>query len=234
MFLCCYRIHKKGILKIVYLSDILLLMDIIIKYFGSITEDQIHKFSLLKDVYTDWNAKINVISRKDIDELYTKHVLHSLGIAKVINFTQGSSVLDVGTGGGFPGIPLAILFPETEFVLIDGIKKKITVVQEVAAGLGLKNVEARQQRAEERKGKSFDFVVTRAVAVLEKLVPWSMPLIKDEQRHSLPNGLIALKGGDVKTEIKALPRSAYTEVYPIQKMFANDFFEEKVVVYVQY
>jgi 16S rRNA (guanine527-N7)-methyltransferase len=209
-------------------------MEQLLTYFPDLSATQQAQLAQLDPLYREWNEKINVISRKDIDNLYPHHVLHSLAIAKVLQFLPGARVLDLGTGGGFPGIPLAILFPETEFVLIDGIKKKITVVQEVAAGLGLKNVEARQQRAEERKGKSFDFVVTRAVAVLEKLVPWSMPLIKDEQRHSLPNGLIALKGGDVKTEIKALPRSAYTEVYPIQKMFANDFFEEKVVVYVQY
>ena len=209
-------------------------MEQLLTYFPDLSATQQAQLAQLDPLYREWNEKINVISRKDIDNLYPHHVLHSLAIAKVLQFLPGARVLDLGTGGGFPGIPLAILFPETEFVLIDGIKKKITVVQEVAAGLGLKNVEARQQRAEERKGKSFDFVVTRAVAVLKKLVPWSMPLIKDEQRHSLPNGLIALKGGDVKTEIKALPRSAYTEVYPIQKMFANDFFEEKVVVYVQY
>jgi len=209
-------------------------MEQLLTYFPDLSAIQQAQLGQLDPLYREWNEKINVISRKDIDNLYPHHVLHSLAIAKVLQFLPGTRVLDLGTGGGFPCIPLAILFPETEFVLIDGIKKKITVVNEVAAALGLKNVEARQQRSEERKGKSFDFVVTRAVAALEKLVLWSMPLIKDEQRHGLPNGLIALKGGDVKAEIKTLPRSAYTEVYPIQKMFAGDFFEEKVVVYVQY
>lgn len=208
-------------------------MEVLRSYFPSLTATQIAQFEQLGPLYRDWNQKINVISRKDIDNLFPHHVLHSLAIAKVIQFKPGAKVLDLGTGGGFPGIPLAILFPETEFVLIDGIRKKITVVKEVVEALGLKNVQAFQQRAEERKGKSFDFVVTRAVAVLEKLVPWSMHLIKDTQMHGLPNGLIALKGGSVKEEVKALPRGSYTEIYPIREMFSEDFFEEKAVVYVQ-
>jgi 16S rRNA (guanine527-N7)-methyltransferase len=209
-------------------------MDNILSYFPNLSLKQQEQLAQLGPLYLEWNQKINVISRKDIDNLYVHHVLHSLAIAKVINFKPGSRVLDLGTGGGFPGIPLAILFPETEFVLIDGIRKKITVVNEIAAALGLSNVEGLQQRAEERKGRSFDFVVTRAVALLEKLVPWSMHLIKEEQQHALPNGLIALKGGRVKEEVKALARGTYAEIYPIDDFFKEPFFEEKSVVYVQY
>ena len=209
-------------------------MEAIKAYFPDLPSDQLALLEQLDPLYREWNEKINVISRKDIDNLYLHHVLHSLAIAKVIKFMPGARVLDLGTGGGFPGIPLAILFPETEFVLIDGIRKKITVVNEVAAALGLKNVQGFQQRAEERKGRSFDFVVTRAVALMEKIVPWSLPLIRDEQLHALPNGILALKGGNVKEELKALPRGTYSEIYPIKKMFTEEFFTEKSVVYVQY
>lgn len=209
-------------------------MDIIRQYFPDLSDTQQQQFAQLGALYEEWNQKINVVSRKDIENLYTHHVLHSLAIAKVIRFTSGSKVLDLGTGGGFPGIPLAILFPDVEFVLIDGIRKKITVVNEVAAALGLANVTALQQRSEERKGREFDFIVTRAVALLEKLVPWSEHLVRDEQNNSLPNGLIALKGGNVKEEVKALPRGSYSEVYPIRKFFDDAFFDEKSVVYVQY
>ncbi|WP_020536749.1 16S rRNA (guanine(527)-N(7))-methyltransferase RsmG [Lewinella cohaerens] len=209
-------------------------MDAIKTYFPDLTADQLALFEQLDPLYREWNQKINVISRKDIDNLYLHHVLHSLAIAKVVKFMPGARILDLGTGGGFPGIPLAILFPETEFVLIDGIRKKITVVNEVATALGLKNVQGFQQRAEERKGRSFDFVITRAVALMEKIVPWSMPLIHDKQLHALPNGIIALKGGNVKEELQALPRGTYSEIYPIKKMFSEEFFIEKSVVYVQY
>ena len=209
-------------------------MDRIRHYFPDLTPLQDQRLSQLDVLYRDWNQKINVISRKDIDNLYLHHVLHSMAIAKVTDFKSGARVLDLGTGGGFPGIPLAILFPETEFVLIDGIRKKIKVVNEVAEALGLNNVKAYQQRVEERKGAHFDFVVTRAVALLEKLVPWSMRLIREEQQHGLPNGLLALKGGDVKGEVKARPKGNYAEIYPISKFFSEDFFVEKAIVYVQY
>lgn len=209
-------------------------MEAINKYFPNLPDRQRQQLEQLDELYRDWNQKINVISRKDIDNLYEHHVLHSLAIAKVIQFVPGAQVLDLGTGGGFPGIPLAILFPETEFVLIDGTRKKITVVNEVAQALGLQNVQGVQQRAEERKGASFDFVITRAVALMEKIVPWSMPLIREKQLHALPNGILALKGGNVKEELKALPRGTYSEIYPIKEMFSEPFFVEKSVVYVQY
>ena len=209
-------------------------MDRIRSYFPDLTSQHDQQLAQLDALYRDWNQKINVISRKDIDNLYLHHVLHSMALAKVIQFNPGAKVLDLGTGGGFPGIPLAILFPETEFVLIDGIRKKIKVVNEVAEALGLQNVKAFQQRAEERIGAHFDFIVTRAVALLEKLVPWSMRLVTEEQRLILPNGLLGLKGGNVKEEVQALPRGSYAEIYPIKDFFSEDFFVEKSVVYVQY
>lgn len=209
-------------------------MDKIRAYFPDLTPLQDQQLTQLGDLYREWNQKINVISRKDIDHLYLHHILHSMAIAKVVEFKPGARVLDLGTGGGLPGIPLAILFPETEFVLIDGIRKKITVVNEICNSLGLKNVEALQQRSEERKGANFDFIVTRAVARLEKLIPASIHLYHDEQNHGLPNGLIALKGGNIKEEIKELGKGHYTEIYPMNEIFDEPFFEEKSVVYVQY
>lgn len=201
-------------------------------YFPNLTEKQIEQFAALQELYTDWNSKINVISRKDIDNLYERHILHSLTIAKFINFKKGAKVVDLGTGGGFPGIPMAILFPETEFLLIDGTGKKITVVNAVADAIGLENAKGQQVRAEELKMK-FDFVITRAVATLDKLMPWAQRLIHQNDIHAIPNGLIALKGGRIKTEIAALPKGTYTETYPINKYFNHPFFEEKYLVYVQ-
>ena len=209
-------------------------MEHILHYFPQLSETQRTQFTQLGVLYREWNEKINVISRKDIDNLYLHHILHSMAIAKVIQFKPGARILDLVTGRGLPGIPLVILFPDTEFICIDSIRKKITVVNEIAEGIGLKNIWAMQQRVEERKRREFDFVVTRAVAKLEKLVPWSLRLIREEQQHALPNGLIALKGSNVPEEIRALPRKTYTEIYPIKDFFKEEFFDEKVVVYVQY
>ena len=209
--------------------------DLIYQYFPSLTDRQREQFALLDGFYRDWNAKINVISRKDIDNLYPNHVLHSLAIAKVIRFVPGAKVLDLGTGGGFPGIPLAILFPETEFHLIDGTAKKIRVCNEVIEGLGLTNARAEQKRAEELKRPVYDFVVTRAVARMENLSEWSMRLITPKQRHAMPNGILALKGVGLEEEMKALPKKAYLEEFPIKDIFPGiDFYEAKAVIYLQY
>ena len=208
-------------------------MQIIEKYFPDLTDDQRKHFASLDALYRDWNAKVNLISRKDIDHLYEHHVLHSLAIAKVLRFKPGAEILDVGTGGGFPGIPLAILMPEVQFHLIDGTLKKIKVVQDVIEQLGLGNAKAQQIRAEELKGQ-YDFVVTRAVAELSLLRNWtSQRLYKSKESHSMPNGLIALKGGNVKAEIKALPKGEYTETFPIADYFKEEYFKEKYVVYLQ-
>jgi len=207
-------------------------METILSYFRDLNDQQQNQFQLLGPLYKEWNQKINVISRKDIDNLYTRHVLHSLSIPAVVRFRSGADILDLGTGGGFPGIPLAILYPEVNFTLIDGTRKKIHVVQEVVEALGLQNVTAHQKRAEELKGK-FDFVVSRGVARLSKLVSWSQHLLKRKERHALPNGLLVLKGGDIDSEIKELPAGNYVEVYPINDFFAEAEFEDKYVIYVQ-
>ncbi len=191
---------------------------------------------MLPDLYREWNTKINVISRQDIDNLEERHILHSLAIAKFIKFKSGSAILDLGTGGGFPGIPLAILFPEVSFTLVDSIGKKIKVVQEVAQAVQLTNVQAIHSRAENLNKKiQFDFVISRAVAPLTNLMDWSFQLMKKKQQHAYPNGLLALKGGDLRAEIQALPGKGkgYTEVIPIRKYFDLPFFEEKCVIYVQ-
>lgn len=198
-------------------------------YFPDITPKQLEQFGMLQAVYAEWNEKINVISRKDIEALYERHVLHSLAIYKFLPFQPQSSILDIGTGGGFPGIPLAIMQPDVEFLLVDSIGKKITVVNEVAAAIGLTNVRTKHGRAEEVKEK-FDFVVSRAVAELGTLWRWSQNKYKAEQRNALPNGLICLKGGDLKEELAALKRSK--EVYALQKYFREPFFETKALVYV--
>ncbi|MFN7116322.1 MAG: 16S rRNA (guanine(527)-N(7))-methyltransferase RsmG [Saprospiraceae bacterium] len=208
-------------------------MELILKYFPNLTDTQKAQFEQLDPLYRDWNAKINVISRKDIDNLYLHHVLHSLAIAKVIQFKSGATVLDIGTGGGFPGIPLAILFPETQFTLVDSIGKKIKVVQEISEAIGLQNITAFHQRVEDFKKPQFDFAVTRAVTTLDKLTDWSFRVIKNKQIHGLPNGLIALKGSNFQEEVKALPRDSYVEDYPISDFFKEDYFQEKFVVYVQ-
>ena len=208
-------------------------MEVILKYFPDLSEAQINQFEQLKKLYEEWNARINVISRKDIDNLYIRHVLHSLAIGKLIRFSPHSSIMDLGTGGGFPGIPCAILFPQCQFTLIDGTRKKIHVVNEVASALHLNNVKAIQQRAEEHKNR-YDFIITRAVATIDKLWTWSRPLIHDRQKSALPNGLIALKGGKVKEEMKLLHKSEYREITPVSKYFEEPFFEGKYLVYVQY
>jgi 16S rRNA (guanine527-N7)-methyltransferase len=203
-------------------------MEEIIKQFPNLTDNQLLQFHKLEALYHDWNAKINVISRKDIDELYTKHVLHSLAIAKVQPFEHGTYILDVGTGGGFPGIPLAILFPETRFYLIDVIAKKIKVVQAVAEGLGLKNVKAEQMRAENAKG-DYDFIVSRAVTNMPDFHSWVKDKIKKQNKHALHNGILYLKGGDLTEELKDFPKA--TE-YNIADFFSDSFFETKKVVHL--
>ncbi|NBU80571.1 MAG: 16S rRNA (guanine(527)-N(7))-methyltransferase RsmG [Flavobacteriaceae bacterium] len=203
-------------------------MEEILKQFPNLTENQIMQFQKMEVLYYDWNAKINVISRKDIDELYTKHVLHSLAIAKIQPFEPGTSVLDVGTGGGFPGIPLAILFPETRFYLIDVILKKINVVKAILEALELKNVKAEQIKASEVKG-DYDFIVSRAVTNMPDFVSWIKDKIKKQNKHKLPNGILYLKGGDLTEELKDFPKA--TE-YNIAEFFKNEFFETKKVVYL--
>lgn len=203
-------------------------LELILKYFPDLTPIQIEQFTKLYDLYIDWNSKINVISRKDIEELYSRHVLHSLGIAKVIQFQPGASILDVGTGGGFPGIPLAILFPETQFYLIDIIAKKIKVVQEVAKGLGLKNVKAEQKRAELVR-EEFDFIVSRAVTNMPDFVKWTKDKTKKYAVHELKNGILYLKGGDLTEELAAYKT---VQLFDLPDFFEEDFFETKKVVYL--
>ncbi|KRB56290.1 16S rRNA (guanine(527)-N(7))-methyltransferase RsmG [Flavobacterium sp. Root186] len=203
-------------------------MDEILKYFPDLTNLQIEQFQKLDFLYHDWNEKINVISRKDIDSLYTKHILHSLGIAKIMKFEPGATVLDVGTGGGFPGIPLAILFPETRFYLIDVIAKKIKVVQGVVDALELKNVKAEQKRAELVKG-DFDFIVSRAVTNMPDFVSWINDKIKKQHKHTLKNGILYLKGGDLAEELKDFPNAT---LYDLAAIFDNEFFETKKVVHL--
>lgn len=204
-------------------------MELILKYFPKITEEQKLQFAALYDLYIDWNAKINVISRKDITNLYEHHVLHSLGIAKVINFRPGTTVMDLGTGGGFPGIPLAILFPETHFHLVDSIGKKVRVANEVATSIGLKNVTFCHERAEEEKQK-FDFVVSRAVMPLTDLLKIVRKNIASKQQNALPNGLICLKGGELSNE--TMPVKNMVEMWDLKDYFEEEFFETKKVVYV--
>lgn len=204
-------------------------MDIILKCFPNLTETQKQQFAALYDLYTDWNSKINVISRKDITNLYEHHVLHSLGIAKIIQFRPGTEIMDLGTGGGFPGIPLAILFPDTHFHLVDSIGKKVKVATEIAQAIGLKNVTTRHCRAEEEK-QQFDFVVSRAVMPLTDLLKIIRKNIRKEQHNALPNGLICLKGGELDREI--MPVKHQTLIYDLKDYFEEEFFETKKVVYV--
>lgn len=203
-------------------------MELIQKYFPELTSVQKDQFSQLQELYKDWNLKINVVSRKDIDELYLRHVLHSLGIAKIQSFNPGANILDVGTGGGFPGIPLAILFPETEFHLVDSIGKKIKVVDEVVEGLQLKNIKTTNSRVEEVKG-NYDFIVSRAVAAMPTFVHWVKGKIAKANTHSLKNGILYLKGGDLSDELEGYKTA---RIFPLKDYFEEDFFETKKVVYL--
>lgn len=205
-------------------------MEIILKYFADFTEKQIEQFSTLQNLYTHWNNQINVISRKDIDELYLRHVLHSLSLAAISPFNDGARILDLGTGGGFPGIPLAIMYPEVEFHLIDSIGKKIKVVTEVANALKLSNVKTYHSRVEDAGVTNVDFVVSRAVASLGKLWNWSKPLIKKGHENEMANGLLCLKGGDLHQEIsESMTRPS---LFHIRDIFNEEYFEEKYIVYV--
>lgn len=205
-------------------------MERIQSYFPKLDEQQVTQFEQLKPLYKEWNEKINVISRKDMDAFYEHHVLHSLAIAKVIRFTPGTTILDVGTGGGFPGIPLAILFPECKFHLVDSIGKKIKVVQEVVEALGLKNVDSTHERAENIKGK-YDFIISRAVTKMPQFITWVRNKISKKQKNGLPNGILYLKGGDLTEEMKDI--KSFNEIFNISDFFEGDFFETKKIVYVQ-
>jgi 16S rRNA (guanine527-N7)-methyltransferase len=204
-------------------------VELIYKYFPDLTDDQKDKFAKLYDVYKEWNDQINVVSRKDFDSFYEKHVLHSLGIAMCIEFKAESDILDVGTGGGFPGIPLAIMYPNSQFFLCDSIGKKIKVVNAVIESLGLKNVTAQQIRAEEIKHR-FDFIVSRAVTKMPEFLPWVRKKIKKQDQNAYPNGLLYLKGGDLTDEMKTVRE--YNETVELANFFDEEFFETKKVVYV--
>jgi len=204
-------------------------MDIIKKYFADLSDQQLNNFDRLGSLYEEWNSKINVISRKDIEQLYERHVLHSLAIAKIIKFKPGTTVLDVGTGGGFPGIPLAILFPEVSFLLIDSIAKKIKVVTEVASALNLPNVKAEHQRVEDVRQK-FDFVVSRAVTAFPRFVEMVRTKVSGQSKNTLPNGILYLKGGDFEDEIS--PFGKQIKVYDLQNYFQEEFFETKRLIHL--
>lgn len=203
-------------------------MELLQYYFPNLNDTQLAQFEALAGLYQDWNLKINVVSRKDIDELYLRHVLHSLGIAKVQSFNDGARVLDVGTGGGFPGIPLAILFPEVKFHLVDSIAKKIKVVEEVVTGLDLKNVEVSNARVEAITGE-YDFIVSRAVAQMETFVRWIKGRVAKKSKHELKNGILYLKGGDLSEELSNFPKAT---IYSLQDYFKEDFYETKHVVHL--
>lgn len=206
-------------------------MDVILKYFDDFTSEQLTQFEALQSLYTEWNEKINVISRKDIDSLYERHVLHSLAIAAAANFNDGCQIVDIGTGGGFPGIPLAIFFPKVQFLLVDSIGKKLKVVEDIAKQIGLQNVEVRHTRAEDVKDRKFDFAVSRAVAPLGDLWRWAKPLLRTgHQSEEYGNGLICLKGGDLGEEFAA--SGLRPRMLPVNMLFDEPGFEEKYVVYV--
>jgi len=203
-------------------------MDIVLKYFPDLSENQIKQFEQLKLLYQDWNLKINIVSRKDIEELYLRHVLHSLSISRIQSFLPGTKILDVGTGGGFPGIPLAILFPEVQFHLVDSIGKKIKVVEEVSQGLQLQNVKVTNARVETIAGQ-YDFIVSRAVAQMETFVRWVKYSVAKKSNHELKNGILYLKGGNLTDELSLFPKAT---IYPLQDYFEEDFYETKSVVHL--
>lgn len=215
-------------------------MDIVLKYFTDFSPAQVEQLKMLAPLYKEWNEKINVISRKDIDSLYERHVLHSLAIAAAFDFAPGSEIIDLGTGGGFPGVPLAIFFPEVKFHLADSIGKKLKVIEAVAEGAGIKNITTQHTRVEDIKNKKFDFVVSRAVAPLKDLWRWSQPLLKkqvapkkemdDAATHTFKPGLICLKGGDLNTEVQE--SGTRPRVMPLSEIFSEPFFQEKFLVYV--
>lgn len=204
-------------------------MEVVIKYFPDLSETKKKQFFQLKDLYIEWNSRINVISRQDIEDLYIKHILHSLAIAKIIQFTKGSKILDVGTGGGFPGIPLAIMFPDVEFLLVDSVGKKIKVVNAISSSIGLKNLESKHTRVEQVKNQ-FDFVVSRAVTRMRVFQEWVHNRVSSKQRNTLSNGILYLKGGDLIEELKGIPHHQYN----ISDFFEEEFFETKKVVYIGY
>jgi 16S rRNA (guanine527-N7)-methyltransferase len=203
-------------------------MELIQKYFSSLSDTQKEQFSKLFDLYSDWNAKINVVSRKDIDELYLRHVLHSLGIAKVLQFKDGTNIMDVGTGGGFPGIPLAIIYPECHFHLVDSVNKKLKVINAVAEGLGLTNIKTSHKRAEDIDER-FDFIVSRAVTAMPSFVGWVKNKVNKKSKNELKNGILYLKGGDLTEELKDFPKAT---IYNLTDFFEEDFFETKKLVHL--
>lgn len=213
-------------------------MDILLKYFSDFTPRQQEQFAALESLYTEWNARINVISRKDIDSLYEKHVLHSLSIAAVFDFPAGMQIIDIGTGGGFPGVPLAIFFPEVQFHLVDSVGKKLKIIEAVREAIGLTNLTTQHIRAEEIRGRQFDFAVSRAVAPLKELLTWSRPLLKgskftvsaDDGEQVFHSGLICLKGGDLSAEIAA--SATRPKMIEISRLFNEPYFEEKYLLYV--
>jgi 16S rRNA (guanine527-N7)-methyltransferase len=207
-------------------------LEIIKKYFPGLTAQQENQLQQLLPLYTEWNAKINVISRKDIDNLYLHHILHSLAIAKWIGFSKGSMVMDIGSGGGFPGLPLAILFPDVEFHLVDSIGKKLKVVDEIALSIGLTNIKTFHNRAENVRSK-YDFILCRAVAPLPTILSWIRSSVTQKQRNAIPNGLIALKGGNIDEEVKPLKKREYMEIIPLKSFYQEPYYDEKYLIYVQ-